>query len=128
MPTDQIVALLIAERDRLTRAIEALQGPTRRRGHPPAVAQRDGASVTAAAPKKRTISAAGRKAIAEAARRRWAAIKATTADGNAEAAAPSEDEQFKKRMSEAMKASWAKRKKATAKKRAAKTAAHKKTG
>ncbi len=35
MPTEQIVALLIAERDRLNRAIEALQGPARRRGRPP---------------------------------------------------------------------------------------------
>ena len=34
MSTEQIVALLIAERDRLTRAIEALQGPRRRRGRP----------------------------------------------------------------------------------------------
>jgi hypothetical protein len=30
MPTDQIVALLIAERDKLTRAIEVLQGARRR--------------------------------------------------------------------------------------------------
>jgi len=35
MPTDQIVALLSAERDRLNRAIEALQGPVKRRGRPP---------------------------------------------------------------------------------------------
>jgi hypothetical protein len=35
MPTDQIVALLITERDKLNRAIEALQGPTKRRGRPP---------------------------------------------------------------------------------------------
>ena len=35
MPTDQIVALLIAERDRLNRAIEVLQGPIKRRGRPP---------------------------------------------------------------------------------------------
>lgn len=34
MPTDQIIAMLIAERDRLNRAIEALQGP-KRRGRPP---------------------------------------------------------------------------------------------
>ena len=34
MPTDQILALLIAERDKLTRAIEALQGPAKRRGRP----------------------------------------------------------------------------------------------
>jgi hypothetical protein len=35
MPTDQIIALLIAERDKLNRAIETLQGPTKRRGRPP---------------------------------------------------------------------------------------------
>ena len=35
METSQIVALLVAERDRLNRAIEALQGPTKRRGRPP---------------------------------------------------------------------------------------------
>ncbi len=35
MEIDQIVAMLIAERDRLNRAIEALQGPAKRRGRPP---------------------------------------------------------------------------------------------
>ena len=35
MPTEQILALLIAERDKLNRAIEVLQGPTKRRGRPP---------------------------------------------------------------------------------------------
>ena len=35
MPTDRIVALLIAERDRLNRAIDALQGPLKRQGRPP---------------------------------------------------------------------------------------------
>jgi hypothetical protein len=35
MPTEQIVALLIAERDKLNRAIEVLQGPTKQRGRPP---------------------------------------------------------------------------------------------
>jgi hypothetical protein len=34
MQTEQIVAMLVSERDRLTRAIEALQGPTKRRGRP----------------------------------------------------------------------------------------------
>jgi len=63
---------------------------------------------------KRHISAAGRTAVAEAAKRRWAAVKAN----KAEAALP-DDEQFKKRMSEVMKASWAKRKKPVAKKKAA---------
>ena len=35
MPTEQILGILIAERDKLNRAIEALQGPLRRRGRPP---------------------------------------------------------------------------------------------
>ena len=34
MPTDHILALLIQEQDRISRAIEALQGP-KRRGRPP---------------------------------------------------------------------------------------------
>ena len=124
MQTEQIIALLIAERDRLSRAIEALQGPARRRGRPPARPTNASPAATAvkAAPKKRRISAAGRRAIAEAAKRRWAAIKAKEAERNkvaVEAASPSEDEQFKKRMSEVMKASWAKRKRAAAKKKAA---------
>jgi hypothetical protein len=36
MQTEQIVVLLVAERDRLSRAIDALQGPTQRRGRPAA--------------------------------------------------------------------------------------------
>ena len=36
MPTDQILALLIAERDKIDRAIQALGAPTgKRRGRPP---------------------------------------------------------------------------------------------
>ena len=34
MPTEHILALLIDERDKLNRAIEALQGSSRRRGRP----------------------------------------------------------------------------------------------
>jgi hypothetical protein len=73
MPTDQIIALLIQERDRLNRAIEALQGPTKRRGRPPKT------SLTAAAPsptaKKRTFTAAQRKQQAERMKNYWAAKK-----------------------------------------------------
>jgi hypothetical protein len=80
MPTEQIVALLVSERDRLSRAIEALQGPTKRRGRPPKSADRivagDAVNGVKAPAAKRELSAAGRKAIADAARRRWAAIKA----------------------------------------------------
>ncbi len=35
MPIDQILYLLIAERDKLNRAIEALQGSAKRMGRPP---------------------------------------------------------------------------------------------
>jgi len=74
MPTDHIVSLLIAERDKLNRAIEALQGPAKRRGRPPKAL-----SVTttpAVAPKKRKgFSAATRKKMALAQKKRWAALK-----------------------------------------------------
>jgi len=84
MDTAQIIGLLTAERDRLSRAIEALQGGGRRRGRPP----RSGANAVSSVPaavtmkspaRKRKLSAAGRKAIADAAKRRWAAIKAAKA-------------------------------------------------
>jgi len=70
MQTEQILALLIAERDRLNRAIEALQGPAKRRGRPPAAA-----SVPAAAKPRgrRTFNAAQRKAQAERMKAYWAA-------------------------------------------------------
>ena len=78
--TDQIVQLLMAERDKLNRAIEALQGSAvKRLGRPPGTANKKVAvaqPAPAPAPAKRTLSAAGRKAIADAARKRWAAIKA----------------------------------------------------
>jgi hypothetical protein len=75
MPTDHIVTLLIAEREKLTRAIEALQGPTKHRGRPPKSAI--AASVPATeAPKKRHVSAAARRRMAEGQKKRWAAIKA----------------------------------------------------
>jgi hypothetical protein len=78
MQTEHIVAVLIAERDRLSRAIDALQDPAKRRGRPPGSGR---TNVALSAPetrarKKRRISPAGRKAMAAAARRRWAAIKA----------------------------------------------------
>jgi hypothetical protein len=78
MPTEQLVALLIVERDKLTRAIEALQGPTKRRGRPP---KNPLAAATPAPPKKRgrTFSAAQRKAAAERMRLRWAAKKKAAA-------------------------------------------------
>jgi len=78
MQTDQIVALLIAERDRLSRAIEVLQGPPKRRGRPPknAVAGVTAVAVSPApAKKKRTFTAAQRKEQAARMKRYWAAKK-----------------------------------------------------
>jgi hypothetical protein len=77
MASDEILQLLVAERDKLTRAIEVLQGPTRRRGRPPmnlsSVAVSPNGSETPA-PKKhtRTFTAAQRKKQAAAMRRYWA--------------------------------------------------------
>jgi hypothetical protein len=90
MQVEQIVALLIAERDRLTGAIEALQDPIKRRGRPAGSGRKRAARTSGdhAVPKvaptpaarlrrrKRKLSVAGRKAIGDAARKRWAAIKA----------------------------------------------------
>jgi hypothetical protein len=75
MPSDHIIALLVAERDRLSRAIDALQGPTKRRGRPPKNAV---ASVSAAAPVKkgrRKFTAAQRKAQALKMKAYWAKRK-----------------------------------------------------
>jgi hypothetical protein len=71
MPTQHIIALLIAERDKLNRAIEALQGSAKRRGRPPKVVADVTTSVSA--PKRKRRSAAQRKAQAERMKAYWAA-------------------------------------------------------
>jgi hypothetical protein len=70
MPTEHIVALLIAERDKLNRAIEALQGSAKRRGRPPKDAL---TATTAPAKKPKRQSAARRKAQADRMKAYWAA-------------------------------------------------------
>jgi hypothetical protein len=70
MPTEHILALLVQERDRLNRAIEALQGPVKRRGRP---AKNVFGPVETAPRKKRTFSAAQRKKQAERMKAYWAA-------------------------------------------------------
>jgi hypothetical protein len=74
VPTDHIVSLLIQERDKLSRAIELLQGE-KRRGRPPKIA----ASVIPAAQngqrKTRTFTAAQRKKQAARMKAYWAAKK-----------------------------------------------------
>ena len=79
MTSEHIVGLLIEERDRLDAAIKALQGtssPVKRVERHPGEVATIATDQTATSPKKRVISAAGRKAIAAAAKKRWALIKA----------------------------------------------------
>jgi hypothetical protein len=78
MPTDHIVALLIAERDKLNAAIEALQGTSKTAApkKPATPETAHGALSGSTAPKKRHVSAAARKKMAAAQKKRWAAIKA----------------------------------------------------
>ena len=70
MPTEHILALLIQERDKLNRAIEALQGPVKRRGRPPKSLT---APVEESPKKKRRFSAVQRKKQAERMKAYWAA-------------------------------------------------------
>src|SRR4051812_19570055 len=86
MPIDQTVSLLLAERDPLDRTIQILQdGGAIGRGRSPKNATvsnpsvSDGVEPTSATNRlhrKRTMSAAGRKAIRDAVRKRWALIRA----------------------------------------------------
>jgi hypothetical protein len=79
MEIAQIVALLVAERDRLNKAIEALQVSRKRIGRPPKNPLAAVIPAAAAAPakkKRRKFSKAQREAAAERMRQRWAAKKA----------------------------------------------------
>jgi hypothetical protein len=78
MQTQEILNLLVIERDKLTRAIEALQGPLKRRGRPPknslAVATLSSEPAQPAR-KKRKFTAAQRKEQSERVKAYWAAKK-----------------------------------------------------
>jgi hypothetical protein len=76
MNTEQILALLISERDKLNRAIEALGMPVKRRGRPP----KNPLAAVAIAPvktasKRRPLSPAKRKAQSERMKAYWAKRK-----------------------------------------------------
>ena len=74
MPTEHIIALLVAERDKLNRAIEALQGPIKRRGRPPKNPPLAGlAPTTTPAKGKSGRSTAARKAQSRRMKAYWAA-------------------------------------------------------
>jgi len=92
MPTEHIIALLIAERDKLDRAIEALQGP-KRRGRPP---KNPLIAATSTAPepakkKRRKFTATQREAAAERMRQRWAAKKKAETKSQSKAAGRSKN-------------------------------------
>lgn len=75
MPTEHIVELLIQERAKLERAIEALQG-TKRRGRPPKnPLQALPVTIPNGHKKTRTFSAAQRKKQAARMKAYWAAKK-----------------------------------------------------
>jgi hypothetical protein len=74
MPTEHILSLLISERDKLNRAIEALGTPVKRRGRPAKTAQ----TVAVAAPvarKRKPMSAAQKKALSVKMKAAWARRK-----------------------------------------------------
>jgi hypothetical protein len=77
MVIEQIVALLVQERDRLETAIHALTGGAKR-GRPAKSVEPGRSAFSGGEPKKkRHVSAASRKKMADAQKKRWAALKAT---------------------------------------------------
>jgi hypothetical protein len=81
MATEHILVLLIQERDKLNRAIEALQGAGTRDGRPPKISSAEHGVEGGGAPKKRKpLSAATRKKMARAQKKRWAAKQADKKD------------------------------------------------
>ncbi|MGA2186090.1 MAG: hypothetical protein ABSH47_24000 [Bryobacteraceae bacterium] len=82
MNTEHIIALLISERDKLNRAIEALGTTVKRRGRPPKNPLAAVVTTTSvkAAPKKRGgLSSAKRKAQSERMKAYWAKRKKQSA-------------------------------------------------
>ncbi len=77
MDVNKLLGDLRGQRDLLLQAIVALErlgsGGAKRRGRPPKSA--NGGFMESAAPKKRVISAEARKRMAEAQKKRWAAIR-----------------------------------------------------
>src|SRR5579862_2468852 len=117
MSTEHIVTLLILERDKLNRAIEALGSSAKAAGRPVS----DDTIGPDSAPKRRTFTAAQRKKQGERMKAFWAAKRKTAsktakAATNAVASASVKRKPMtavqKKALSIKMKAAWAKRKKA----------------
>jgi hypothetical protein len=71
MPVNNILELLVAERDKIDHAIAALQGTARRRGRPPG--SKNESKGTRSTHKRRGMSAAARKRQSERMKAYWAA-------------------------------------------------------
>jgi len=76
MATEQILALLILERDKLTRAIEALGAPAKRRGRPSRASGPAAVALVAAAPsapvkKRKPMTAARKKVLSQKMKAAW---------------------------------------------------------
>jgi len=76
MNTEQIVGLLVQERDRLSRAIEALGAPVKRRGRPPKKLP-VAATTSHVAPAKKGWTAAQKKAQRQRMKAFWAKKRTT---------------------------------------------------
>jgi len=113
MDTSRILTDLRAERDRIDRAISALEALNGNAVRNAAAFQRGskgiGGLVTRQTASGRGISAAGRKRISEAAKKMWARRKKQAASRPRGAMSAA----TKKKLSQAAKARWAERKKKT---------------
>jgi hypothetical protein len=74
MNISRILTELQAERERIEKAIAAIQALEKESAAAPSSAKTPGRKAAKAPARKRRLSAEGRKRIAEAARRRWAAV------------------------------------------------------
>jgi hypothetical protein len=123
MPTEHILSLLISERDKLNRAIEALGEPVKRRGRPVKAAQAPVEAASVAEPSKRRNFSPAQRRRRQAQRMKayWAAkrknagktVKTAVAKSAPAASAAKRKPMTaaqKKALSVKMKAAWAKRK------------------
>jgi hypothetical protein len=117
MDIQKVVAELSGERNRIDRAIAALEGlsqPARRRGRPP----KSTIAVPAPRKKRRTLSAAARKRISAAMKKRWATWQGRSAPKAAKDMPKKSSGRrpmsaaMRKKLSAMMKARWAERTKA----------------
>ena len=87
MDTSTILAVLRSERDRIDQAIAALEALGGTGVQPPPNGRKASQAKAAPTAKKRVISAASRKKMAEAAKQRWAAKKAAEKNASAQRSA-----------------------------------------